>query len=687
MGILDFDDHNTKFLNDSQIGELFWDVLVVDDVPAVHDVTTQALKDVCFAGKKIRIHHAHNADQARQVLKARTTTALVLLDIALKTENDGLELIHWIRNTQKNSKIQIAVFTGNSDLTTEYDLIDTYDINDFLYKKDATWQKLLILVKKAIRTFKTHWDLEAELNHRQKIEKELKEKEEQLKDLLDHIGDLVWQTDHTGTFSRISGDTKTITGFSAKELTGQSFESSMTKECLESVWPDIQDQMKKNKGFLNIEISRYHKNGQIKYYLTSGKPLYDTKGELLGYRGAEKDITDLVLSEMEKKELIAQLRHAQRLEAMGTLAGGIAHDFNNILGGILGYAQLLQFDLEDNTPAHTRAGHIIAGCNRAKNLILQILDFSRQRESTSPKMMTDPSQIVNETYKLLKATIPSSIKLITDVTPDSGHIQADPSQIHQVIMNLCTNARQAIETDIGEITIALKPVTLTPENHTRGPALDLDYGDYVTICVKDTGKGIESDTLDKIFHPYFTTKKRGDGTGLGLSVVHGIVSRFNGAITIDTSPGKGTVFTLFFPKHIPTDTKVPAYQSPIIKGKASVLFIDDEPMLVDIGRMMLEKLGYKVMATDNPLSGLEAIKERPERFDIVITDMTMPDIHGSELAKRIKKINPGIPVILATGFSNIVKAQKATPEGIDAVLPKPITMDNISQALHQLLPA
>ncbi len=680
--------HHSKFAADSQSVEQHWHILVLDDNDSVQKITSQALEGMRFDGRSIRLFHAYSCDKAKQILQSSSDIALVLLDIVLETEDDGLELIHWIRTTFKNPSIQIAVRTGKSDLFMEKDIVDTYDINDFLSKTEATYQKLQILVKKAIRSFKVNSDLKVELKHRQEIESRLKVKEAQLRDLIDNIGDMVWQTNKHHQLTYISGNTETITGFSKSELIKRPYDFSMTEKCRETIWPEIKALMAQGEKIINIELSRIHKKGHPKYYLTSGKPVFEqnqTRRTLIGYRGAEKDITELVLSEIEKKKLISQLRHAQRLEAMGTLAGGIAHDFNNILGGILGYAQLLQFDMKYNPAALSHAKHIVSGCHRAKNLIMQILDFSRQRENSIHTKITDPISIVDETVKLLRASIPSSIRINTDIPREAAHILADPSQIHQAVMNLCTNASQAIETAMGEITIRVKQVRLTPENHIKSPELDLDHGDYIAISVTDTGKGIETDTLDKIFNPYFTTKKRGDGTGLGLSVVHGIVTRFNGIITIDTWPGEGARFTLYFPEYIPKTKHESRKRPPLVQGKANVLFIDDEPMLVDIGRMMLEKLGYRVTATKDPLAGLAAIEKDPNHFDIVITDMTMPAIHGSQLAVKIKQISPPTPVILATGFSNIVQTQKATPSGIDAVLPKPITMESLSQTLDQVL--
>lgn len=561
MAILDHKFDHIKFSPKSQSAELFWKVLVIDDEKAIHDTTAMALKGLSFNGKSLSMLHAYSRDTAKKIIQKNLNIALILLDIALETQEAGFDLIHWIRKEQKNTCVQIVIHTGNSDIFIEQDIVETYDINDYLAKTDATFQRLQTLVKKSIRSFKTQSALENELAHTKKIEQQLKEKE----------------------------------------------------------------------------------------------------------------------------QLISQLGHAQRLEAMGTLAGGIAHDFNNILGGILGYAQLLQFELKNNQTGISYTNQIVSGCNRAKNLVLQILDFSRQRETISPPGLANPVEIVQKTINLLRASIPSSIKIHSEIAQDVGYILADPSQIHQAVMNLCTNARQAIENSMGQITIQVKKVCLDTKNHIRNPNLNIGFGDFIIISVQDTGKGIELDTLEKIFNPYFTTKDRGDGTGLGLSVVHGIVTRLNGTITTDTCPGKGTTFALYLPTHKEKEKKITKKNSPLIKGEASVLFVDDEPMLVELGKRMLEKLGYNVMATDSPLEALEYIQKEPDRFDIVITDLTMPDMHGTQLAAKIKLINHLIPIVLATGFTNLIQTQKANPSGIDAILPKPITMDSLSQTIHLLL--
>ncbi len=670
-----------EFLND--VPE--WKILIVDDEPAVHDVTCLTLKDYQFKHKPLAFLHAYSVQEAKRVLLNNKDVVIILLDIILETQTSGLDLIHWIRKKMGNTISQIIIRTGNPNDYADQNLIESYDINDYVVKTDVTSQRLRTLIAASIKTFIDKTELQTELNRRKQIERSLKENQIILKDVIANIGDILWEIDSDMTYVYISKKVETITGFPRSDFKTKQFSGTMTSETLKDTWPDIQEMIRRRKAFSNIEISRKTKAGDVQYFLTSGNPVFKEDGIFKGYRGADNDITQLKHAEFEKDKLIGQLRNAQRLEAMGTLAGGIAHDFNNILGAILGYAQLLQFELKDNQNCLSHTKQIVTGCNRAKNLIYQILDFSRQRESVTPDTITNPKQIIEETLKLLHASFPSSIKINADIDKNAGCIQADPSQIHQAVMNLCTNARQAIVDGIGQINIKLTETVFSSDGPVDLINSDLPLGEYICICVEDTGQGIESEHLDKIFNPYFTTKNRGDGTGLGLSVVHGIVTRFNGAITTKTKPGKGSIFKLFFPKYLKADKRKKAKEASLVKGEARVMFIDDEPMLVDLGKMMLEKLGYKVVAMKSPVTALRMIEKDPENFDLVVTDMTMPDMHGTKLAIEIKKVNNQIPIVLATGFSNLIQAKEATPHCIDAILPKPIAINTLARTIHQLL--
>ncbi len=662
-----------------------WKILIIDDEPSVHDITSIILKSFRFKNKSLTLLHAFSTNEAKLILKQNENIALILLDIILETKTAGLELIHWIRKELKNNISQIVIRTGDPEHFSEQNTIEEYDVNDYILKTDVTSQRLITLVSGSIRSFIDKFKLQNELIIRKQFELSLKEKETLLKDIVTNIGDILWEVNIKVNYIYISRKAEELTGYSKTTIKNKHFTFSMTSESKNNGWLGIQNAIKRENKFSNIEITRKAKNGSIQYYLCSGNPVYDKSNHFIGYRGADINITNLKNSEIEKEKLLFQLRHAQRLEAIGTLAGGIAHDFNNILGGILGYAQLLQFELKKNETCLGFTKQIVTGCNRAKNLIFQILDFSRQSKNISPQRITNPIEIINETLKLLRASFPSSIKIHSEIDKNIGCIKADPSQIHQSIMNLCTNARQAIEDDMGTIQIKVKEIGYSDNEAIDNLKTDLPFGDYIQISVEDSGKGIELDTLEKIFNPYFTTKNRGDGTGLGLSVVHGIVTRFNGAITIKSQPGEGTIFTLYFPKHIKKRERGKNLPLTPINGEACVLFIDDEPVLVELGKMMLEKLGYKVVTANSPKTALKIFKKDPKKFDIVITDMTMPEMHGTQLAIELKKLNKDLPIILATGFSNLAQSKKAMPSVIDAVLPKPIEINTLSQTLYNSL--
>lgn len=429
---------------------------------------------------------------------------------------------------------------------------------------------------------------------------------------------------------------------------------------------------------------------RLKTELTSRKLNTVVTASLRSYRltsTLQRELEQRKKAEKEKDKLLFSLKEAQRLEALGTLAGGIAHDFNNILGSILGYAQLLQMDVKDNEKGMRYTQQIINGCNRAKNLTLQILEFSRQRElDSTAKTPVLASAMVKEKVKMLQASIPSSIKVKTKIQKDIGYILASPSQIHQIIMNLCTNALQAIQENQGTITIAMENVTLKPSSTKEFVELDLPHGEYVTISVEDDGKGMPPETRDKVFDPYFTTKTGGDGTGLGLSVVHGIIKRCKGGAKLESVPEQGTKVTLYFPRQELQKKQKTTDAATIQSGDGRVMLVDDEQMLVDLGKMMLEKLGYQAVALKSPHNALDLIKKNPRNFDLVLTDLTMPDIKGTQLAEMIKKVRPDLPVILITGFSDITTVEKANSAFIDAVLSKPLSINALAMTLKKFIP-
>ncbi len=669
-----------------------WKILIVDSDDEIHKITKMSLMDYTFKGRKLFFLDAFSEKDAKKLIRQNHDLALVLLDVNLETQNAGLNLIHYIRKELKSRILQIVIRTEISGLAPEQTLIEMYDVNDYWLKKEMSPQKLHIVVTASLRSFQIQSDLKEELRLRKKIEHSLRESRERFKDIALSTGDWVWETDARGRYTFIPDNIKSLTGYTASEFENINIFDLVTDESRKKIYKRIFNIMQSGEIFTNIEIIIRKKDGTRAYFLTSGKPVKDHTGKILGYRGVDKNITGIKTAEQEKEKLVLYLKEAQRLEALATLAGGIAHDFNNILGSILGYTQLLQMDVGENEKSQRYTEQIIKGCTRAKNLTLQILEFSRQRgDDARVKHPVLLSSMVKEKIKLLQASTPSSIKIKIKIQKDPGHIMVSPNQIHQILMNLCTNSLQAMENNQGTITVAVENLIVSEKNNTLPPGISLPYGEYVTLSVEDDGRGIEQHTLEKVFDPYFTTRTGGDGTGLGLSVVRGIVSRHKGDIYIKSATGKGTCITIYFPrKSFDENNKLDKEAEAsgrdghhISKGGGSILFVDDEPMLVDLGKMMLEKIGYQAVALESPREAYNLFKEQPDKFDMVVTDLTMPDIQGTALAKMIKELRPDIPVILVTGFSDISSSDHPSPSSIDAVLSKPLSMNALAMIVEK----
>jgi len=390
---------------------------------------------------------------------------------------------------------------------------------------------------------------------------------------------------------------------------------------------------------------------------------------------------DNIRSEEENLKLETQLVQAQKMEAIGTLAGGIAHDFNNILGAVLGYAEMAKdAALPGSAIAHDVDKVLEAG-ERAANLVKQILAFSRQENIE--RISLKPGYMVKEAIKLLRPALPSTITIRQKTDTVTGSILADPTQFHQILMNLCTNAFHAMELTGGILEISLRDYELSSEDLNNQPRVQ--PGRFVVLSIGDSGPGIDPKIRDRIFEPYFTTKGAGKGTGMGLAISYGIVSSYGGFITCESELGKGTLFKVFFPaieeKEVPGAKPVKA--TPL--GKERILFVDDEEMLAELGRVMLERLGYEVTVRTNSLEALSTFQRHPNRFDAVITDQTMPGMTGMELARQILQIQPKIPIILCTGYSTLINEGQAKNEGVKAFTAKPLTKKGIAILLRSVL--
>ena len=422
--------------------------------------------------------------------------------------------------------------------------------------------------------------------------------------------------------------------------------------------------------------------GRPNIMLVDAEGLYEgdapSRAAFKGTQGIARDITRL-------KDLEHRLRQAQKMEAIGALAGGIAHDFNNILGGIVGYAELgLKYQQNGADPLKLRScmEGVISSGMRAADLVQQILQFARRGEAAFAPVDIGP--VLKETLKLISVTLPKNIAVDVSLSPDACTIMGDPTQIHQVLMNLCTNAYQAMRASGGALSVSMDEIELSEER--RFLAAILRPGRYVRIEIADTGPGISREIKDRIFEPYFTTKKMGEGTGLGLSVTLGIVERHGGAIDVESASGKGTVFRVFLPLTEPAAAPKKKRPRKLPGGAGErILLVDDDPLLLDAVGKHLATFGYSVQAHQSSVEALAALQGDASAFDLLITDQTMPDITGVQLAGKVRRLRPDLPILLCTGYSEAVTEENASQFGISRFLKKPVSREDLALAVHHAL--
>ena len=425
------------------------------------------------------------------------------------------------------------------------------------------------------------------------------------------------------------------------------------------------------EGFSGVETYRYNHRKQIIPVSISGA-IY--KGEHDNPIGSIITLRDT----REKKRMESQLQQSQKMEAIGTLAGGIAHDFNNILAAILGYSELLLADLPSNASIRNKVEAIHTSGERARDLVSQILAYSRKDEQVrSPIEM---HLVIKDALKLLRPAIPATIDIQTQISSNC-HILGDPSRVHQIIMNLCTNAFQSMLESGGTLKINLSRIKVEDKAVGAG----VPAGNYGKLIISDTGVGIPPENLERIFDPYFTTKEKGKGTGLGLAAVHGIVKSHGGAILVESQIGIGTRFEVYLPLALEKSDTGMQFDSQIIGGQERILVVDDEHDILEIQKEALERLGYIVTAKDNAHEALKIFVDQPDQFDLVITDMTMPNMAGDKLADELRKVRSDIPVILCTGYSELISQEKAESLGIKGFLMKPVSVKDLANMIRMVL--
>ncbi len=480
-------------------------------------------------------------------------------------------------------------------------------------------------------------------------------------------------TDALGNIEYVNAAFSRITGYAPAEVVGRNpriLQSGRTPPATyEELWNAVANGKVWSGEFINKK-----KDGTIFWEKAVVSPMFGPDGQLSHYLGMKEDVTEL-------RRLEERIRQAQKMEALGNLAGGIAHDLNNILTPIVGYTDMSRDMVPPGSELHDQLDQVILASRRAKELIGQLLSFSRQ--SPKERKPIDLATIAGEVLKLLRAGVPSTIRITSKIESVPERVLADPTEIHQALLNLGTNAAHAMP-DGGCLTIGLHTVKIDGDVAESCP--DLAPGAYLKLWVEDTGKGIPAEIRDRIFEPYFTTRPKGRGTGFGLAQVHAVVTDCGGAITVYSEPGRGTVFNLFFPavgRDRSEDTTVVRRKPK--PGNERVLFVDDEPAIAGLAARMLGSYGYHVTSRTDPLSALELFRKDPRAFDLVVTDMTMPDMTGDRLAREILEIRPDMPIVLCTGFSEKIDAGKARQLGIGRFLFKPLTAQDLARTVRELL--
>ena len=484
-------------------------------------------------------------------------------------------------------------------------------------------------------------------------------------------------TDTSGAIEYVNPAFESMTGYTAEEAQGRNPSMLRSGRHDAQFYRDLWHTIQEGKVWKGHIVNR-KKDGTLFEEDVTISPVRNQEGRITNYVAVKRDVTREVA-------LKKQLNQAMKMEAIGTLAGGIAHDFNNILSAVLGYAEMVDIQLEEDHPAREDVAQIITAGHRATDLIRQILTFSRQEEEELRPVKLQ--FIIKEALKLLRSSLPSSIELHQDIDSSCGSVLADPTSVHQVLINLCTNAKQAMTGGSGSLSVRLAEVDggslslpAIPET-MRGRR-------WVMLSVHDTGRGMDAQVRERIFDPFFTTKKQGQGTGLGLSVVHGIVKSHDGEILVESEPGRGTTFYVFFPL-VKEDEQPSEHDltTEIIGGTEHILLVDDEPLLVDLMERSLSLLGYKIDSFTDSASALAWIEKHEHEIDLIITDMTMPGMTGAELAERVLRRNPTMPIILCTGYSEEMDAQRARELGIRRFVAKPVDNRELALTIRDVLDA
>ena len=508
--------------------------------------------------------------------------------------------------------------------------------------------------------------------------KELRTSTSLLKTVIEGTTDAIFLKNLQGQYLLANNSTLKAIGKSEAEVIGKTDNELFSEDS--SIPMNKFDQSVLQSGVSKTAEERLTTSYGDSYWLTTKTTYRDQEGNIIGLIGVSRNITELKRVEEEKKALQKHLAQAQKMESIGTLAGGIAHDFNNILSSVLGYTELALQDAEENSEQQSHLKQVLTAGNRAKDLVRQILAVARKSDEEIKPLKL--GKLVSEVIKFIRSTTPTTIEIVQSIENNSP-IMASPTQMHQVLMNLCTNATHAMQENGGVLEVTLNDVAYTNELRTLG--LDPNIDIYIKLTVSDTGTGIDPAIMENIFEPYFTTKGIGGGTGLGLAMVKGIIEGYGGQIRVTSIPDQKTTFTVYLPTTTQKISKDYHHKSPPQRGDEHILIVDDEPAVAKMESEILGSLGYTVTTKTDSRESLEFFKKESNGIDLVITDMTMPQITGDILATELRKIRPEIPIILCTGYSSRINKESAKDLGINAFIDKPFSQSDIADVIRNVL--
>ncbi|MFH2059440.1 MAG: response regulator [Pseudomonadota bacterium] len=671
-------------------------ILTIEDNPVIRQGIAGYLEYLDFI-----VLQAENGRIGLEIFH-REKPDLVLVDLRMP-EVDGLEVLAEVTQTAPETPIIVVSGTGVIGDAVEALRLGAWDyilkpIQDMaiiehsinkalersqLLAENRRHQEYLEkeIKKRTAELEQSNIKLLKELTERVRAEAELRASEEKHRTVLETNPDPVVVYDPDGRVIYFNPAFTHIFEWTLDDCLGHKMDQYVPEECgpeTDRMITEIE-----SGGYVTgFETMRLTRSGK-KIPVTISAAFYkDQPGKHSGSVVTLRDITAQKQADAEKIKLEKQLRQAQKMEALGTLAGGVTHDFNNILQAIMGYAQLAQTHHPENQDLQHKLGRIFQAGRRAQELVSQILSFSRQVD-TKP-MALKISLILKEALKLIQATLPKMIEIRQNLRVPSGQdrVMADPTQIHQLMMNLCTNAAHAMSKNGGILEVSLTQV----DTDEATSLLHVDTGSYLRLTVQDTGTGITPEVMELIFDPYFTTKKIGEGTGLGLAMVHGIVESHGGVIKVESEPGKGSSFHIYLPQIKKAVTPVTNEDKDLIPtGNEHILVIDDEKILAELIKELLKGLGYQVMAAVSSIEALELFRTGPEKFDLVITDQAMPKMTGSSLAVELIKIRPDIPIVLYTGFDSLPAMEQMKTMGIRKIIKKPVSKRQLAVIIREVL--